>query len=127
MGLAHWYLALAYNMTGQYELALEEVSKAEKFGYDWRSNSEHLDKVVNMYKALGKDPSFINDDSQKRIESDLKALELRPADLAIWFDLAAAYANAGQYDKAREAALKIAELNPDSKLKVEEFLETLPK
>ena len=116
---SHWYLAMAYRIAGQDQLALEKIIEAEKLGYNWKGNLAELKRGINVYLALKDDANLV--------PLYLKAIELSPNDAQFWASLAASYANLGQFDKAREAAQKVAEINPDLVPKIEEFLKALPQ
>ncbi|HQK64023.1 MAG TPA: O-antigen ligase family protein, partial [Candidatus Staskawiczbacteria bacterium] len=55
-----------------------------------------------------------------------KLIEINPDDVQNHSTLAFIYSQAGQYKKAREQALKVLELSPESKDNVDEFLRSLP-
>ena len=57
----------------------------------------------------------------------LLAIEIDPQNAQFHAGLAVAYANLGQFDKARESAEKALELNPDFAEEIEEFLRQLPE
>ena len=119
VGRAHWYLALGYKIAGDYQLAKEEAIKAQKTsGGEWEENLDKLKQVIDIYRALGDDEGLV--------PLYLKAIELNSQDSNLWASLAASYANLGQFEKAREAAQKVKEINPDFAPNVEEFLKTLP-
>ncbi len=118
LGIAHWYLAMTYKATGQYGLAKEEIIKAEGPDYNWQGNLTELKKVIEIYLALGDDAGLI--------PLFQKATTLDPTDTQLWASLAASYANLGQFAEAREAAEKVAEINPDLTPQIEEFLRNLP-
>jgi tetratricopeptide (TPR) repeat protein len=126
IGLSHWYLVLAYRITGQYQLALDESAKAELVGYNWKEDQDKIETVISIYQAMGKDPSVINKD-ENLIELYQKTLENNPEDYQAWAGLAASYANSGDYAKAREAAQKVLEINPDLTEQIELFLNELPQ
>lgn len=127
VGRAHWYLALGYKITGQYQVALNEVYNAENAGYDWRDSKEDAEKVLEIYKALNRDPSTLNEDAAGTIKYLEKFLEKYTDHVDALMSIAAAYANLGMYDKARDAARKIIEVDPGRAPKVEEFLQSLPE
>lgn len=126
VGVSHWYLVVTYKLIGQYELALDELAKAELVGYNWKEDQSKIETVIAIYQALGQDPSAVNND-QNLIELYLKTLENNPEDYRAWAGLAASYANGGQYDKAREAAQKVVEISPDLAPQIETFLSELPQ
>lgn len=128
VALAHWYLFLGYKFAGQYEAALGELYKADQAGgFNWRDNKDNADKVIEVYRILGLDPSLINKNAEEMLKSMLKLVETDSENFNAWFNISVAYANLGQYDKAREAAQKVVELNPKITSVVEEFLQSLPK
>ena len=128
VGLAHWYLFLGYKIVGQYEDALGELYETDKAGgFDWRDNKANAEKVIEVYRALGLNSSLINEDAQEILKNTLKAVEANPKNFNAWFDIAVSYANLGQYDKAREAARKVAELSPKTVSAVDRFLKSLPE
>lgn len=119
MGQSRWYLAMAYGITGQYQLAKEETIEAEEKGFKWKENLTELKRAIDIYLALNDDAGLV--------PLYLKAIELNPTDSQLWASLAASYANLGQYEKARESAMRVIEINPDLRPKVEEFLKSLPQ
>ena len=128
IALAHWYLFLGYKFVGQYEAALGELYKADQAGgFNWRDNKDNADKVIEVYKKLGLDPSLINKNAEEMLKSMLKLVETDSGNFNAWFNISVAYANLGQYKKAREAARKVAELNPKTVSAIEQFLKSLPE
>jgi len=119
VGSSHWYLASAYKIAGQNELAKEEVILAKKFGYNWLGNITDLNRVIEIYNTLGDDESLLS--------LYLQAVELSPQDAQVWAGLAATYANLGQFEKAIEAAQKIIEIDPQQASQVQNFLKNLPQ
>lgn len=115
---SHWYLAMAYSIAGQYQLAKEKVIEAGEKGYSWKDNLTELKKGIDIYLALNDDAGLV--------PLYLKAIELNPNDPQFWASLAASYANLGQYEKAREAIMRVMEINPGLRPKAEEFLKSLP-
>ena len=119
VGYSHWYLAMAYRIAGQNQLAKEELAKAEEFGFDWHNNIERLKEAILVYDASG--------DDEQLLALYLRATELQPDDPQLWASLAATYANLGQFKEAEEAAKKVIEINPTLAPELEKFLETLPQ
>jgi len=119
LGHSHWYLAMAYQIAGQNQLAEEEVVKAKEGGYTWWDNIEEIKRAIEIYSALG--------DDEGSLPLYLKAVELEPENAQLWAELAATYANLGQFVKAGEAAQKVIELDPQQASKVQSFLKDLPK
>ena len=83
--------------------------------------------VIEVYKKLGLDPSLINKNAEEMLKSMLKLVETDSGNFNAWFNISVAYANLGQYKKAREAARKVAELNPKTVSAIEQFLKSLPE
>ena len=115
---SHWYLAMVYKAIGLYEKALEKIKEAKGLGYNFEENLEDLKRVIEIYERLG--------DYSNLVLLYQKALEFEPKNTNFWGNLAASYANLGDYEKAKEAAEKIIEIDPSLKEKVEEFLKNLP-
>ena len=116
-GKSYWYLAMAYKITGEYDLALAKLEDAENNGYNWKGNMFDLTNASEVYRILQGDQGLI------LIYED--ALKYQSQNAELWANLAASYANIGRLDKAREAALKVSELDPKLLPRVEEFLGTL--
>jgi len=119
LGYSHWYMAMAYEIAGQNQLAKEELIKAEENGYLWKENIQEIKRVIEIYDALGDDEGLL--------PIYLKAVELEPENAQLWAELAAVYANLGQFDQAGAAARKVVEIDPDQVSKVQSFLNNLPR
>ncbi|MCP6719659.1 MAG: tetratricopeptide repeat protein [Patescibacteria group bacterium] len=117
LGRSHWYLAMTYKVAGEYEKAIEKTKDAEEVGYNWRGNPSDLRQVIEIYNILGDDVALVS------LYQDI--LKVNPLDAELWANLAASYANLGEVQKAREAAEKVIEINPDLSPGVEEFLKDL--
>lgn len=116
---SHWYLAMFYKATGKYQQALEEMKKAKENGYDWNGNLDDLKKAIEIYQELKDDSNLI--------PLYQKAIEFQPKNTQFWANLAASFANVGEFEAARETAKKLAEIDPSFASKVEEFLNSLPQ
>jgi O-antigen ligase/tetratricopeptide (TPR) repeat protein len=116
---SHWYLAMALRIDGQYQLSLEKIKQAEQLGYPWKKSMTDLKKVIDIYLALADDANLI---PLYQI-----GLNLEPNNTKFWASLMASYANLGEFEKAREAAQKLLEIDPELAPKIEEFLKTLSK
>ena len=116
---SHWYLAMTYRAVGNYELALEKIRDAEKYGYNWKEKLEDVQKVIDVYQNL--------DDNEGLISLYSLAIGLDPQNAQFFIGLAVSLANTGQYDKARIAAEEAMRLDPDYTAKIQEFLNQLPK
>jgi len=116
-GLSHWYLGLAYKIANENELAAEQVQKAIELGYNWKGNMGDLNQVIEIYTRLN---------NQKELVSLYeKAVELSPKDVQLWAHLADSYAAINELEKAKAAAEKILELDPNLSSQVEEFLKSI--
>ncbi|HJN62463.1 MAG TPA: tetratricopeptide repeat protein, partial [Candidatus Parcubacteria bacterium] len=120
-GQSHWFLAMAYQIIGEDELALQKIKDSEEVegAYGWEDKLDNLIRVIRIYSA--------RDDDANLIPLLERALELQPRSSQFWAMLAASYANTGEFDKAREAAKKTAEIDPSLAPQNEEFLKSLPK
>ncbi len=67
--------------------------------------AENYEAIIPLYKTL---------------------IEDHPENLQYYSSIAATFKEAGNYDKAREYAMKIVEIDPNMRMPVEEFLKTLP-
>ena len=117
--LSRWYLAMTYKALGDDESALKEVKDAEKAGFNWRNDLENLKKVIEIHQNLQKDEELVS--------LYLLAIQLDPKNAQFRAGLAVAYANLGQFDKARQYAKEALSLNPDFAAELEEFLKSLPR
>jgi len=114
LGKSHWFLAMVYKITGEYDLALVKLEDAENNGYNWKNNMFDLMNASEVYLALQGDQGLI------LIYED--ALKHQPQSAELWANLAASYANIGRLDKAREAALRVLDIDPNLLPRVQEFL-----
>ena len=118
-GQAQWYLAMSYKVIGNYKLALEAVDKTEKAGLDWKKEPEKLREVITIYEGM--------QDDEHLAPLYLLGIGLAPGDARFRAGLAVAYANLGQFDKARQRAKEAIQLDPQFASQMEEFLKSLPK
>jgi len=117
LGRSHWYLAMAYKGMGRYNEALNKVKDAEGAGYNWKETLDDFYRVIDIYQFLGDDQSLVSLYEEQ--------LNEHPNNVELWASVAASYANLGQLEKARQAAQKVIEINPDLAPGVEEFLKNL--
>jgi len=115
---SYWFLAMAYRATGDNKTTLEKIKEAEKAGYDWQSNIDDITKVISIYYSMGDDVSLA-----PLLE---KALTIQPNSSQLLAMLASSYANLGQYDKARAAATKAGQIDPNLASSVDQFIKSLP-
>jgi tetratricopeptide (TPR) repeat protein len=109
---------MAYAILGDNQKALEEVAAAEEAGYNWKRDSASRERVIAIYESIG--------DDQGLISLYLDILELDPNNINYWSSLAASYANMGEYEKAREAANKVREIDPSASERIDDFINQLP-
>ncbi len=121
LGLAHWYLASAYNINGDYQLALNEVMEMYRVGYFWWMEEPERASIYQIVKK--ENPGILTAHYAELVEFFSGQLERgTPNRAGAWAVLYASYTNLGQFEKAKEAADRVKELNPDLIPKVEELL-----
>jgi tetratricopeptide (TPR) repeat protein len=114
-----WFVGATAYQVEKYEEAVYSVEKAMELGYGSYKNSiNDLMRLVNIYEKVNNVP--------KVIEYYELAVAEQPTNAQLYASLAAAYAKIGDYDKARIAALKAAEINSDFKEEAEQFINSLP-
>ena len=116
---AHWYLALAYKFSDNYQLAKEKIAELQKMGYDWNNNFYELSQAIDILQ-------YFKDDSAL-LPFYQKAVQLQPDDIKMRFSLAATYANLGRFDEARVTAEQIKEIEPETAADADKFIESLPQ
>ena len=78
---AHWYLALAYRFSNNYQLAKEKILELKKMGYEWDSNSYELKQAIDILQ-------YFKDDAELLFFYQ-KVVQLQPDDIQMRFALAA--------------------------------------
>jgi len=116
---SHWYLAMAQKAVQDYESAWESVKEAENVGFNWRGELEYLKPVIEINQYLK--------DDKELVELYSLAIEIDPKNAQFKAGLAVAYANLGQYAKARQSALEALDLNPDFADDLIDFINGLPQ
>jgi len=114
---SHWYLFLASKSGQKYELAFQELKKADELGYGWKKNLDNLKQAVDFYQKI-KDTNSLMSVTEEGVKNF-------PQDTYLWSNLADAYAISGEKERAKETAQKLLELNPELKPQVEKFLKAL--
>jgi O-antigen ligase/tetratricopeptide (TPR) repeat protein len=128
LGRSHWYLSTAYRIAGDYQSALNEIKLADENGYSWLDNPSDMQIVVNLLGSLDLDVyQYFSDKDTQIVSGFLDWTQKEPDNYRAWMYLATGYANLGQYDKARGAAVKVSALNPAMADKINQFLELLPE
>ena len=104
----------ALRSVGRYEEALLEFDRALRLNpLDTRYALQHICTTYNMMRR-----------HEEAIETCKKVIELSPRNLPAFINLAVAYSELEQMDKAHVAADKVLEMNPNFSL--ESFGKTLP-
>lgn len=114
-GECWWLKAVAEVALKEKEEALQDMEAAQKKGFKGETYYAQS-QLAKAYDAI-KDYAGLAEVYEK--------LGKLKADPQIYAVLAAVYKELGQFQKAREAALKVLELDPSTKAEVEEFLKTL--
>jgi len=120
VSLSWWFSAVAAAQTGNNDEAIFRLEKALKMGYDgYKTSIADMMRMVNIYEKVGNYP--------KVVEFYEMAVTEQPQNPQLYASLAAAYARVGDYDKAKQAALKAAEIDPKFQEEAEKFIDSLPK
>ncbi|OGZ35144.1 MAG: hypothetical protein A2V60_01475 [Candidatus Portnoybacteria bacterium RIFCSPHIGHO2_01_FULL_39_19] len=120
VSLSWWFLGVVALQVGHYDEAVYDVEKAIAMGYsDYKNSIADLMRLVNIYEKVGNIP--------KVTEYYLLAIAEQPGNPQFYASLAAAYAKTGDYNKAKETALKAVEIDPKFKEEAEKFINSLPK
>ncbi|MDO8633623.1 MAG: O-antigen ligase family protein [Candidatus Wildermuthbacteria bacterium] len=113
-----WFLkGLAYEFLGNDKEFKANKKLALGLGYDADKDFYALSNILQAYGEIN--------DIGGIAETYEKLIALRPSP-QFYASLAFAYREAREYAKAREAALKVLELDPTTKEEVDAFLRTLP-
>lgn len=112
--LSHWYLGITVAQGGDLKKGAEII---EKSGYDYRSTKTDALRMLDIYVQLN--------DFQKIAEIFEALVRLDPKDPQNWASLAAAYKQTGEKEKAVQAALKAAELDPSYAAEARNFINSL--
>lgn len=120
-----WLKALIYINQGKIEEGTEYMEIAEQKGTNL-NDKKTLNQLLKVYIRLVKEKEgfkyyrTIADIYEKLIELDYENFQYHAS-------LAFTYKTLGEYDKAREQAMIVIELSPESKVNVDAFLKTLPQ
>ena len=113
----YWQIYLANVYLENKEEAEEYLKIAKQKRYPINSEISLLE-LVNAY--------IKTENYQKLAETYQRLIKLKPKNPQYHASLALCYQKLGQFDKAREEALRVFELSPESKAEVEKFLQQLP-
>jgi len=94
-----------YFVEGKYDLAMPEYQKAKEKGYEFWRNSEEYNRYLLTAEKLG--------DYQKIVDMCQEYLENKGPDADTFFNLAVAYRELKDFQKAEEFFLKALELNSE--------------
>lgn len=126
-GSCHWSRALSFICEGNFQAAEENVQMAKNLDFEPRDDSS-VKQIINAYIAV--------ENYEKAAEFYEFLVQKYDYNLQYHASLAEAYRLSGQYEKAREAALRIIEVSKGQyrgkehreqiKKEVEAFLQLLP-
>ena len=113
-----WFTGIAAYSAEYYEEAVSNVEKAIEMGYEqYKNRIADIMRLVNIYEKVGR--------YDKVVEFYNLAVEEQPENPQIYASLAVAYAKIGDYNRAIEAALKSAEIDPEFKDESDAFIKSL--
>jgi len=119
VNLSWWFSGIVAAQIGNYNEAVSKIEKAIDLGYGYKNSLTDMMRMINIYEKIENYP--------KIVELYELAIGEQPENPQLYASLAAAYARVGDYDKARETALKAAEIDPEFKEEAEKFINSLPK
>jgi O-antigen ligase/Flp pilus assembly protein TadD len=114
----YWYLALSEIYLKDINSAKESIKIATDKGYNINSK----ESLNNLSDAYGSIPDYEN---LVIVYNKLITL-IDPSNAQYHSSIAFFYKQLGKYKEAREEALRVLQLSPESKPNVDEFLRTLP-
>ena len=117
LGDCYWYLGISEIYLKDNIDADKNIQLAKQNGYIENSEAS-LDELVNAYGSI---PDYKN-----LAPVFEKLVIISPDNAQYHFFLADSYAQLGQYDDARQEAVKVLQLSPQSKPNIDAFLSTLP-
>jgi len=119
MGSCYWYLALSQIYMKDTADADKNMQSASRQGYNYNINSvASLGEIADAYEHIS---------DYKNLAITFEKLVAISPDVAQYHSsLAFFYSKIGEYKKAREQAMIVLKLSPESKPNVDAFLKTLP-
>lgn len=114
VGNSHWNYGVIAIVVGEKALGEEEIAKSGK-AFEGLSASD-FNQLINAYSRTK--------DYPKIIELYERRIALAP-DANLYASLAAIYKEAGDKQKAKEAAEKAGQLDPANKSQVDQFIQAL--
>ncbi len=112
-----WFLGIAYFKADKLDKAMEYVEKAIKKGYNYKSSTSDITRLINLY---GKAEKY-----DELIKYYKIGIELEPRNAQLYASLASAYAKIGDKKMAILYAEKAIELDPNLKKEAQEFINSL--
>ena len=122
-GNCWWAKSLALIGLNKFDEASKAMETANQKGYKVETKKA-LSQLVGIYASLAKNTGDVRY-YQKLTEIYQKLIKIEPKNFQFHASLSYAYKALKEYDKAREEAIIVMELSPESKANVEEFLKTL--
>jgi tetratricopeptide (TPR) repeat protein len=119
VNLSWWFSGIVAAQIGNYNEAVSKIEKAIDLGYNYKDSIVDMMRMINIYEKIG---NYL-----KIVELYELAIGEQPQNPQLYASLAVAYAKVGDYNKARETALKAAEIDPKFKDEAEKFINSLPK
>jgi pentatricopeptide repeat protein len=115
VSVSHWNYGLIAISLGQKEIGEAEVKKAVQLGYGY--NKSAISRLISAYSQTK--------DFPKMISLYQEMISMNPNDAAAYAGLAATYAQAGDKQKAKEAALKSVQIDSAYQAEAEQFIKGL--
>ncbi len=116
-GECWWMKGITELYLQQKEQAEHDIAEAVK----WNYKTESLISLTQLARAYS-----VTGNKSKLTDTYEKLSQIKPNDTQILGTLAWLYRDLKQYGKARETALKLAQVNPETQEEVARFLQTLP-
>jgi O-antigen ligase len=121
-----WISGLSNICLKNQQLGEEQIKMAEKKGYD-NSGTVAMKQLVKIYTQLIEGERGDKTLYYKALaEAYYRLTQLNPDNFQYHASLAYVYKALGEYQKARQEALIVIKLSPESKQNVDAFLRTLP-
>jgi len=112
----YWYQGLAKIYLGDFKKGNKNIEIAEEKKY----NTTSLISLIQLATAYNLHKNY-----KALVEIYQELINIDPKEVQYHATLAFIYAELGEYEKAKEEALKVLELQPEARANVEEFLRSL--
>jgi len=124
--ISHWFVGMAGYQLGNYTknaevviAAIKEIEKALSMGYaGYKESTSDLNRLIEIYERVK--------GYSRLVEFYKIAISDNPGVARYHAGLAQTYAAIGNYQGAKEEALKALELQPDLKESIDKFIDSLP-